>query len=178
MEENTLINRVDQSGILTIDLEQMYPTTPVASFDLKDHLFQGLILKEKDFREALKSHDWQKYAGSVLCVYCSTDAIIPVWAYMLVSSFAASVAHTVYNGTPAEWLRAYYHQAVQNMDATLYAGKRIVIKGCSHKEVPTSAYTDVTALLQPLAQSIMYGEPCSTVPIFKRPRVLENSSDS
>ena len=170
MGEETLINRVDNSGLITIDLEQYYPTLPLFSFDLKEYLFQGLILKEKDFREALKSHDWTQYSGGVVCVFCSTDAIIPVWAYMLVSAYASPIANEVFTGNVEEYTRYHYKNHITSFNGSAFADQRIVIKGCSDKAVPASAYADITSKLQPYAQSIMYGEPCSTVPVFKRPR--------
>ena len=175
MTENTLINRVDQSGIVTIDLEKFYPNFQVFSFDLKDYLFQGLILKEKDFREALKAHNWMQYKGGVLCVFCSSDAIIPVWAYMLVSSYAAPVTSQIHNGNPEDWMRYYYHSTIQALDLSPFVDKKIVIKGCSDKEVPSSAYATITSRLMEVAQSIMYGEPCSTVPVYKKARTAETT---
>ena len=176
MTDNNLINRVDQSGIVTIDLEKFYPANQALSFDLKDYLFQGLILREKDFRDALKNHNWSQYQGSVLCVFCSTDAIIPVWAYMLVSSYASPVATEVFSGTASDWLRHYYHTTLQNLDLQPFKDKKIVIKGCSDKEVPASAYADITGRLMSVAQSIMYGEPCSTVPVFKKKVAVETDA--
>lgn len=173
MEEETLINRVANSGLMTIDLEQFFPTKQIFIFDIKDYLFHGLILKEKDFREALKQHDWQQYNGSILCVFCSTDAIIPVWAYMLISSSAGHYNTEIYVGNKEEYLKHYYNRYIATIDGGQYQDERVVIKGCSDKPVPPSAYADIQIKLQPYAQSVMYGEPCSTVPVFKRARKLE-----
>ncbi|MBK8702005.1 MAG: DUF2480 family protein [Saprospiraceae bacterium] len=170
MEEQILVNKVDNSGLITIDLEKYYPQQSLFAFDLKDYLFQGLILKEKDFREALKAHDWNIYQGGVLCVFCSSDAIIPVWAYMLVSSHAAGHAAEVFTGNKENYLMTWYEKTIRDLDIATFEGKRIVIKGCSDKPVPASAYAAITSKLIPAAQSIMYGEPCSTVPVYKRPR--------
>ena len=170
MEEKPLVNRVASSGLITINLEEYYPDGPITKFDLKDFLYMELILKEKDFREALKSHDWTKYQDHNLLVYCSADAIIPVWAYMLVASYAQPYAHRVFQGDEASFLRFHYLELIKNMDTGLYQDKRIVIKGCSKRPVPTTAYASLTAKLKPFVLSIMYGEPCSTVPIYKRPR--------
>ncbi|HMN90785.1 MAG TPA: DUF2480 family protein [Saprospiraceae bacterium] len=167
-----LVNRVANSGLITLNLEDFFPAGEVAHFDLKAYLFMELILKEKDFREALKEHDWTQYAGKVLLVYCSTDAIIPVWAYMLVAAYAAPYATDVFQGDTDAYYKAAFARALAALDAEQYAQQRIVIKGCSNKPVPPAAYVELTRKLQPYAQSIMYGEPCSTVPIFKRPRVL------
>lgn len=172
MSEAPLINRVAESGLITINLEQFYPRSPILAFDLKEHLFQGLILREKDFREALKNHDWSGYKDAYLAVYCSSDAIIPVWAYMLVAALATPYALQVRLCAPDEFLARLYEDTLAGLDTEPYRGQRIVIKGCSDKPVPPSAYVTLTRLLQPLAQSIMYGEPCSTVPVFKRPRTL------
>ena len=167
---DTLINRVAQSGIKTIDLESFYPSRTLKEIDIKDYLFQGLILREKDFRSALKDVDWSQYADFILCIHCSTDAIIPVWAYMLISSYAADIAFDIYTGNKSEYLKGYYNDILVNQDLSEYEDDRVVIKGCSNKPVPASAYAKLTQLLKPLAKSIMYGEPCSTVPIYKKPR--------
>ena len=167
-----LVNRVANSGLININLEQYYPEQAIEVFDLKDYLFHGLILKEKDFRAALKDFDWQIYHNKILLVYCSSDAIIPVWAYMLVSSYASSVTKTVFQGDLSSFLSYHYNIIADLFDDEKYEGKRIVIKGCSKKDVPPTAYLAVTNKLRKHAQSIMYGEPCSTVPVFKRPRKL------
>ena len=169
---DTLVNRVANSGLITINLEEYFPAQEFVDFDIVDYLFKGLILKEKDFRTALKELDWTSYQDKILLVYCSTDAIIPVWAYMLVTAYAEPHTHRVFQGTKSQYLTNHYQKVVGEMDVSEFDQKRIVIKGCSAKPVPPSAYSDITAKLQPLAQSIMYGEPCSTVPIFKRPRRL------
>ncbi|RME00706.1 MAG: DUF2480 family protein [Bacteroidetes bacterium] len=163
-----LVNRVAKSGLITIDLEQYFPKEEIAVFDLKDHLFQGLVLREKDFREAVKTHDWSQYRDKVLLVYCSADAIIPVWAFMLVASAAAPFARGVFQGSREEYLKFAFLKALESIDPEQYADKRIVIKGCSNKPVPPAAYAELTRKLQPVVKSIMYGEPCSTVPIFKK----------
>lgn len=169
-QDHTLVNRVANSGLITLNLEHYYPTQEITHIDIKDYLFKELILKEKDFRQALKEMDWSQYEDKIVLVYCSTDAIIPVWAFMLVSAYLAPVASDVFQGTEADYLTHYYANTVSSLDIAQYEGKRIVIKGCSDKPVPASAYLALTQALQPYAQSIMYGEPCSTVPIFKRPR--------
>lgn len=163
-----LVNRVAASGLITIRLEDYFPETELALFDLKDYLFMGLILKEKDFREALKNHDWSQYAGKNLAVFCSADAIIPTWAYMLVTVNAAPFANDVFQGTPDEFYKLAFQKALDRLDASQFQDQRIVIKGCGDKPVPLSAYVELTRKLQPYARSIMFGEPCSTVPVFKR----------
>ncbi len=170
MESEVLINRVDNSGLITINLEHFYPNTELASFDIKEYLFHGLILKEKDFREALKNHDWSSYEGKVLCVFCSNDSIIPVWAYMLVATHAQNFVASSYVGTQEEYVKQHYQSYINNLDVEKYEGQKIVIKGCSDKAVPPSAYAAITSRLVGKAQSIMYGEPCSTVPVYKKPK--------
>lgn len=168
--DKPLVNRVAASGLITINLEDYFPTGEIVNFDLKDYLFMELILKEKDFRAALKEHDWSQYAKKNLLVFCSTDAIIPVWAYMLVAAYAEPHAAQIFQGEATEFYKLAFQKALEKIDGADYEQKRIVIKGCSEKPVPPSAYMELTRKLQPYAQSIMYGEPCSTVPIFKRPR--------
>ncbi len=170
---NPLVNRVTNSGIKTINLEEYFPKTEMIELDLKPFLFKELILKEKDFRLALKEHDWNEYEGKVLLVFCSSDAIIPMWAYMLVSAAAAPIAADVFQGDRQTYLTHHFKNVISQVDYSGYEGDRVVIKGCGEKDVPASAYQEITRKLQLYAQSIMYGEPCSTVPIFKRPRVLD-----
>ena len=164
-----IVNKVAQSGLLTIDLEEFYPEEPIISFDLKDYLFRGLILKEKDFREALAGINWKEnYTGKILAVHCSADAIIPNWAYMLVTVYAQPYAKAIFLSDPEKALIAWYERILATFNTEQYAGQRIVIKGCSNKPVPVEAYVTLTGLLRPVVKSIMYGEPCSTVPLYKR----------
>jgi hypothetical protein len=172
MESTILVNRVAESGIITINLEDFFPRSEFKVFDIKDFLFHGLILKEKDFREALKNLDWSEYTHKIVLVTCSTDAIIPLWAYMLIDTYLYNVAVDSYHGTEEEYLRMHYRSELKKINPEQYADKRIVIKGCSSKPVPSYAYAYITHLLRPYAQSIMFGEQCSTVPIFKRPRTI------
>jgi Protein of unknown function (DUF2480) len=168
-----LVNRVAESGLITLNLEDYFPKEEVVVFDIKDYLFMGLILKEKDFREACKAHDWTQYAGKNLVIDCTADAIIPMWAYMLITVSATPYAKEIFQGTVENFYKAFYFNKLSQFDAKEFEGKRIVIKGCGDKPVPAEAYVALTHKLQPFAQSIMYGEPCSTVPIFKRPRAIE-----
>jgi hypothetical protein len=163
-----LTNRVATSALVTIDLEDFYPEGPVVPFDLKDYLFRGLILKEMDFRQALKEHDWTQYTGKNLAVYCSTDAIIPMWAYMLVATYATPYANDIAQVAPGQFVETAFTKKVAGLNLEPFEGKRLVIKGCSDKPVPPSAYLEITRRLQPVALSIMFGEPCSTVPVFKK----------
>lgn len=163
-----LVNKIAASGLITLKLEDYWPTAPLVTFDLKDYLFMELILKEKDFREAIKTHDFGRYQDSILLVHCSADAIIPAWAYMLVAAAATPFASDIYLGTEEEYLRDHYRAVVSGLAAEEFAGKRIVVKGCGDRDVPAAAYLEITAKLQPVARSIMYGEPCSTVPVYKK----------
>lgn len=173
MDAKPLINRVAASGLITLNLEDFFPEGEIAVFDLKEYLFMELILKEKDFRTALKAFDWSKYEGKILLITCSTDAIIPVWAYMLVTAYATPFAKTIFQGTKEEFYKKALADKLNQLNIAQYENQLLVIKGCSDKPVPPAAYVELTRLLQPVARSIMYGEPCSTVPIFKRPRVLK-----
>ncbi|MBN8679947.1 MAG: DUF2480 family protein [Chitinophagales bacterium] len=166
--DQPLVNRVANSSLVTIDLEELYPAGEIVPFDLKSYLFMELILKEKDFREALKALDWEQYRGKNLAVFCSADAIIPMWAYMLVATHAAPFVEDIALCEPAEFVEKAYLKKIAAMDLTAYEGKRLVVKGCSDKPVPPSAYLEITRRLQPTALSIMFGEPCSTVPVFKQ----------
>lgn len=167
--EKPLVNRIAESGIITFNLEEYFPQQEIVTIDLKDYLFQGLILREKEFRQTLKDTDWSKHAEKIVCVYCSTDAIIPVWAYMLLATYVSPVAYRFFVGTKEEFLKAHYYDTLSQLDPLAYEHGRIVIKGCSNKPVPPAAYAYLTEILRPVAKSVMYGEPCSTVPIYKRP---------
>jgi hypothetical protein len=163
-----IINRVSESVLSTIDLEDFYPVQPVKVFDLKGFLFMELILKEKDFREALKNVDWQEYAGKLVAVTCSTDAIIPMWAYMLVGTYLQPVAAEVIYGDEKQAVEEMLVRNIRKMDIGEYADKRVVVKGCGEKPVGEKVYLEITLLLRPVVKSIMYGEPCSTVPVYKK----------
>lgn len=163
-----IVNKVAASGLITLDLEQYLPGGEWASFDLKDYLFMGLILKEKDFREALKGADWSAFAGKHVSVFCSADAIVPVWAYMLVAAYLEPVAASVFTGTPEEHRRFRFLEALAAIDLKPFEEGRIVVKGCGDVAIEPFAYAEITRLLRPVARSIMYGEPCSTVPVYKK----------
>lgn len=171
--DKPLVNRVASSGLITINLEDFFPKEELVVFDLKDYLFMEMILKEKDFRTALKELDWSQYEGKHLAITCTADAIIPIWAYMLVAAYAEPHALQIFQGNAETFYKVCFQKALDQVDASQYEQKRIVIKGCSNHPVPASAYVELTRKLRPYAQSIMYGEPCSTVPIFKRPRVIK-----
>ena len=166
--EKPLINRVANSSLEVINLENYFPITPLAHFDIKDYLFRELLLREKDFRTALKEHDWTQYEGKTLLIFCSSDAIIPVWAYMLIVTYASPYAQDVFQGTETAYYQAAYAKRLAAEDWSKYDNKPVIIKGCGEKPVPPAAYMELTKLLQPIAKSIMYGEPCSTVPVYKK----------
>jgi len=164
---DVIINRVAESGIITIDLETFYPKDPVQVFDIKPFLYRELILKEKEFREALKIHDWEQYSGKHIALTNTSDAIIPMWAYMLVTSYLQPFAKEVIFGDEKQAIQALMARSIDAMDTQQYAGRRIVIKGCGDIYLPETAYVAVTNKLRPVVKSLMYGEPCSTVPVYK-----------
>ena len=166
--ENEIINKVSQSGLVTIDLEEFYPLGERVIFDIKDLLFQGLILREKDFREFIKQEDWNKYKDKYVALICSADAIVPTWAYMLLATQLEPMAKRVVFGDLETLETILYTEILSQLNINDYKDARIVIKGCGNLPVPKSAYVQITTLLRPVAKSIMYGEPCSTVPVFKR----------
>jgi hypothetical protein len=166
--QETIVNRVAESGIITINLESYYPKGEIVVYDLKDHLFMGLILKEKDFRAALLATEWNQYQDKNVAVTCTADAIIPVWAYMLVASYLQPVAREIVFGNSETLVASILQKNIDAIDVTSLADKRVVIKGCGDIKIPESAYLTVTAKLRPYVKSIMYGEPCSTVPVYKK----------
>ncbi|MCG8309407.1 MAG: DUF2480 family protein [Cytophagales bacterium] len=170
--EKKIINRVANSPLVTIDLEELYTEGERVLFDLKDNLYQGLILREKDFRNFIKSHDWTYYQGKHVAVYCSVDAIIPKWAYMLLVSKLEPYTNTVIYGNLEHLEEELFRIALKRINPVDYTNKKVVIKGCSRIEVPTSIYAEITRLIRPYVSSIMYGEPCSTVPVYKAPKTL------
>ncbi len=163
-----LINKVADSGLVTVDLESYYPKGETALFDLKDYLFMGMILKEKDFREALKKVDWSVYQDKNVALFCSADAIIPVWAWMLVASSLQPVAKELVMGDEKELHKQLYLKNISAINAGEFADKKVVIKGCGETPIADYVYMEVTKKLRPVVKSIMYGEPCSTVPVFKK----------
>lgn len=166
--EPEIVNRVASSPLITINLEDFYNPAERVVFDMKECLFMGLILKEKDFREFVKNHDWTQYQDKNVAIVCTADAVVPTWAYMLVAEKLQPYASFYTFGTLAELENALFRNALSSFNPAEYADKMIVIKGCFDKPVPTDAYIEITRLLAPHVKSLMYGEPCSTVPIFKR----------
>mgnify|MGYP000164991501 CR=1 FL=1 len=170
MQTDEIINKVANSGLLTLDLEEYYHPGERVVYDLKDNLFQGMILREKDFREFLKGHDWSSYQGKNVAIICSEDAIVPTWAYMLLALKLEPYAHSFVFGDLAELENKLFFDAIGRVDLEPYRNARVVVKGCSKHPVPVAAYVEITKLLKPLVQSLMFGEPCSTVPLYKRPK--------
>lgn len=164
---DAIVNKVAESGIITLDLAQYLPAD-VAAFDLKPFLYMEMILKEKDYRAALQTHDWQQYEGKDVAAFCSVEAIVPVWAYMLAASYLQPIAKSVYYGSPEELSKMLLNQRIHEIPLDEYNDKRVVIKGCGDTPIPDAAYLAVTARLRPVVKSLMYGEPCSTVPIYKK----------
>lgn len=167
----SLTNRVAASPIVTLKLDELAPPRERVGLDLAEYLWQGLALRERDFREGLRGYDWPGLAGKQLCVYCSADAIIPRWAYMLVATHAAPHATETFVGTEAEADQADMLRAARELDVAPLAGRPVVIKGCSDgREVGPAAYAAIAQRLVGVARSVMYGEPCSTVPVWKAAR--------
>lgn len=163
-----IVNKVAESGLITINPETYYPREATAIFDLKDFLFMGLILKEKDFREQLKNYDWELFRDKYTAVYCSADAIIPVWAWMLIASYLEPVAKDIVMGDEKELHRQLFLKNLAAINLDEFRDQRIVIKGCGDTPIGDFVYLELTKLLRPVAKSIMYGEACSTVPVFKK----------
>lgn len=164
----TIINKVQSSPLVTFNLEDLYVPGERVVYDIKRNLFQGIILKEKDFREFLKGHDWSQYAGQHVALTCTEDAIIPTWAYMLLAIQLQPFAKTIVFGDLVNLEQQLFQQAISKVDLEEYRNAKVVIKGCSKVPVPEYAYVEIARLLTPIAQSLMFGEPCSTVPLMKR----------
>lgn len=163
-----LVNKVANSGLISFDLSKYYHNGERVLYDIKDNLFQGLILREKDFRDFIKQHDWAQYQGKNVAITCSVDAIVPTWAFMLLATKMEPYANMLVFGNLNDLENALFQQALGAIDLNEYKDQRIVIKGCGDIPVPTAAYVEITRLFRPIAKSIMYGEPCSTVPLYKK----------
>ncbi|MFN3874307.1 MAG: DUF2480 family protein [Flavobacteriales bacterium] len=168
-DERPIPNKVAASGIITLDLEELYPAGERVVFDLKPLLWQGIALREDDLRAFCKVHDWAKYQGKLVSVHCSADAIVPAWAFMLVATRLQPFAAFVTEGDADRLERAIFTRLVERLDAAPYRGARVVVKGCSKLPVPPNAYVELSAKLLPVVKSLMFGEPCSTVPLYKAP---------
>lgn len=166
--ENEIVNKVAQSGLVTIDLEEFYTNGERVLLDIKDLLFQGMILREKDLREFASKEDWSKYQNKFVAITCSVDAVIPTWAYMLLTIHLEPFAKKIVFGNLETLEINLFTESLSKIRMDDYKDARIVIKGCGKLPVPTFAYIELTRLLRPVAKSIMYGEPCSTVPLYKK----------
>jgi hypothetical protein len=166
--QDEIINKVANSVLEVFDLEDYYAKEIRTQIDISQWLYEGFLLKEKDFREALKNHDWSQYENHYVAIHCSTDAIIPAWASILVTIHVSSFAKKVVSGNLQDLETSLYQEILSTIDYSKYQDKPVIIKGCSKKPVPESAYILAVQKLQPFAKSIMYGEACSAVPLFKR----------
>ncbi len=169
-QKDIIVNRVSNSGLVSLDLEDFLDKRERVIFDIRDNLYQGLILKEKDFRAFIKEHDWEQYKDKNVGLTCSVDAIVPTWAYMLLTSKLAPYANLVVFGDENALEEALVNQVLNKIDFSEFEGAKVVIKGCADLKAPEYMFVETTRRLRPYAASIMYGEPCSTVPIYKKPR--------
>ncbi|ETN94170.1 DUF2480 family protein [Zhouia amylolytica] len=163
-----IVNRVAQSKLVTINLEDFYPEGARIQIDVSDWLEQGFLLREKDFRTKAQEHEWEQYANKYVALYCSTDAIIPAWAYMLLTTYLSSYARKVVVGDLEMLESVLYQEQIAALDVSAYQDLPVIIKGCSDKPVPKNAYLFLIQKLQPIVKSMMYGEACSSVPLYKR----------
>lgn len=163
-----ITNKVAASGLMTLDLEEFYPEGERVLVDIKEQLFQGLILREKEFRAFIQDTDWSIYRDKFVAITCSTDAIVPTWAYMLLTATLAPFAKKIVFGNLEQLEQSIFQETLAKLNLTPFKDARIVIKGCGKLPIPKGAFVELTSLLQPIAKSIMYGEPCSTVPLYKR----------
>jgi len=163
-----IINRVANSKLLTFDLEEIYPKGERLAFDISQWLLEGIVLRESEFREKVKEHDWSQYQNKYIALFCSTEAIVPGWAYILLSLHFAPYAKKVTVGNLEELESILFSELLQNLDISEYIDKPVIIKGCAHKPIPQNAYVLLAQKLHPVAKSIMYGEACSSVPLYKK----------
>jgi len=170
MEKEEILNRVSNSALITFDLEDLYVEGERVLIDIKDQLYEGLILREKDFRDFIRDHAWLDYKDKLVAITCSSDAIIPTWAYMLMTVALQPYAKKIVFGSLDNLERVLYQEELAKVDWEKFRDKKIVVKGCSKVNVPIEAYVEVINRLRPITSSIMYGEACSTVPLFKKPK--------
>jgi hypothetical protein len=167
-EQGQIINKVANSSLITFDLEVYYEPGERIQFDIKDQLYQGLVLREKDFRDFIKNHDWSFYQGKFVAITCSVDAIVPTWAYMLLTIALQPFARKVVFGSLEDLEIENYRNALSKINWASFKDAKVVVKGCSKVEVPVAIYVEVVNQLRPYVNSLMFGEPCSTVPLFKK----------
>lgn len=164
-----IVNRVAQSDIRVFNLEELWDESAVREIDLAPFLLEGLVLREKDFRAALREVDWEEYRDTHVGIYCSTDAIIPTWAYMLIASYLKDIAASTTVGRASDVMRDHFTRALERVDWEKYRERNVVVKGCGGKTVPISAYAIATQRLQDVAAKLMFGEACSSVPLWRNP---------
>ncbi|MCC6599846.1 MAG: DUF2480 family protein [Crocinitomicaceae bacterium] len=162
-----IVNKVAQSGLVTLDLETLYPKGERSGIDIAGQLWQGMALREKDFREWMKTNDWEKYRDHYVAIHCSAEAIIPQWSFMLLASTLQNIARRVVYGDLKKLEEVLFFDILSKMDVEIYREQRVIVKGCGQLPIPDSAYVELISRLQPVARSIMFGEPCSTVPVYK-----------
>lgn len=172
--ESPIENKVNQSGLLTIDLSELIPKFEVSPFDLKQFLFNGIALKEKEYREALKGFEWNQFKNKYVALFCSVNAIIPTWAFMLAAKYLQPITKDVFFGSVKETEDYLTKNYISKMDFSVYSEKKVVIKGCGDDRITPSIYVEFSKNLLPVVQSLMYGEPCSTVPVYKRKQTDKN----
>ena len=168
---NEIVNKVAASELKVFDLEDYYPKQEIAKLDVAQWLFEGFILKEKEFRQQLKEYNWEQFQNRIITIYCSSNAILPSWAFILVTSHLIPFASKIVAGTDADLIAELYLEALSEIDYSVYTNKSVILKGCAKKAVPQSAYLMAIQKLQPFAKTIMYGEACSAVPIFKKSKI-------
>jgi len=169
MNTEPIENKVAKSGLITLEINSFVPKEPILEVDIKDHLWEGIALREKEFRDFVKSNDWEnKYKDAHVSIHCSADAIIPNWAFMLLAAELTGIAREIFFGTPEEFQKHRIIKAIQTLDTRDYENERVIVKGCGNELIDYAAYGYITAVLKPAVKSLMFGEPCSTVPIYKR----------
>lgn len=169
--EGEIVNKVAQSSLVEFNLEKYYDHSSRVQLDIKDQLFNGLVLREKDFRAFIKDQDWAEYEGKNVAIHCSEDAIVPTWAYMLLTSVLEPFAKTIVFGDLSHLENHLFQEALRKVNLSDYQDAKVIIKGCGHFPVPEYAFVEITRLLRPVVSSLMYGEACSAVPLYKRPKV-------
>ena len=163
-----IINRVANSNLITIDLADYAPTSAIKILDIKDFLFEGIFLKEKEFRTSLKEFDFSVYTNKTVALNCSTDAIVPMWAFMLITSYLNNIASEIHFGTKEEVFQKKFSENIDSFDASEFEGKKVIVKGCSQIPLSKILYIAITKKLQNTVSSLMFGEACSAVPVFKK----------
>lgn len=165
-----IINKVQKSGLVTIELDKIKLSENILEIDIKNWLFEGLFLKEKEYRKSILNHDWSKYKNAYVYIHCSSEAIIPTWAYMLVSIKLENYTDKIILGNKEKVYERCFEDAINLIDYSIYSNKSVIIKGCSDEKIPIFAFHLITTKLKPIAKSIMFGEACSAVPIYKKPK--------